>query len=1154
MKNFLFIILTVFISGFAGAQQIYYWVGGTNSLFNTTTNWNTALNGTGTARGSNGTATDILIFDGSNIGGTVQTTGQATVAVNGTITCAQMKFVNNADIILLRSSSGTGTVNISGDGTPDEDLVVASGAKLSFLSTVGSVRVAMVAATTGSCSGTIIYNTGLQARIDNTTAGNTGSFLFKNGSICRTNITAGSASYAFGNSTQSARNWVIFEAGAHLYFDGGFSPHGSSSTSVPNFSAIDMRPGSVWHHRANNAGLGGNFFNRESYGDIIVENNAILTATGSIYRMGNLTVNAGCTFIPHTSGQNVITGNFLVNGDYTNPISPATLVPGTNELVFAGNTPQTVSGTGTIKLGGLVVANNAEVTLGKNIPVSEETDIFGRINFGTNQITDTTSFVAYGIETLTAGTGNLVAGRYFITGNAANAVPYTASSVGRLVSGTGIEPNTSIVSFSTTGDSIYLSLPIATTGAAVALTVSTTGATLQTANTNGFNPAGGSVATTSNMAFGNGLSYVIDAATTSPFGVTTGSSTNMIFTKNIEVNASITVNKAVTVSNTLLINGKMTLRPADTVHILNGGDITGTFGPTKYIATDYVTATGVQSIVQFDGLASVKTIPAGTVNYYLPITITPTSTSSFAVAVFQGITTNGLLNGTPFTALQRLRVVNAVWNVNRLAGTGSADLQLNWDNALEGTTFATLLDADIGLIRHVGSGPAGWANPIGTGNNAANIVMGTTATFGSFGAGAVPQLNAFIYNDLPVKTYGDPDFNGGATSLNTTNPIIYTSNNSLVATIIAGNIHIVGAGTASITASQVGDGVFPDTTATKILTVNKAALEIRADNKSKFELVANPPLTITYTGFVLGETNTVLTTQPAIATTAVLSSAPGTYPITVSGATAVNYDITHVNGTMTVIPKTNQTITFPAPATKTYGNAPFNTLATSTNSTIPITYTSSNTNVATVLGNIITITGGGTTTITAMQAGSDGFFPAPSVARTLTVNKANLTVRAADTSKITGQPNPAFVMVYTGFVLGETAANLATQPVVSTTATTNSSPGLYTLVPGGAVTNNYNITYTNGRLTVLPTTGTSAQYLLAYKNSSGNISVRIYSPVSNLADIYIHSSNGAFIAKKNILINNGFAFADIAARQLAPGIYIVTVKGNGVDLIRRIQL
>lgn len=1140
MKKFLLSVLLFTVAGIMYGQTTYYWVGGTANAttgINTGANWNTAIDGSGSPRPATVGVTDILIFDGTNLGGSTPQTGPATVLASGSISLAQMIFTNNVNINLVRPTSGTSTLTMNG-GT-GEDFVVQAGSTFRVLNSTGSIRFAMLA-TIDACrvSGTVSVITGQQFRFDNTTAGAAGVFRFKSGSSFTTNITSASTSYAFGNSTQSASGWVVFEAGSHLYYEGGFSPEGSGV----GFSAINMEPGSIWHHKANN-GSGGNFFNRQGYGDVIVENNATLTAAGSIYRIENLTVNAGATFIPHTSGQTAITGNLVVDGAYTNPVS------GTNKLVMAGIAGQAISGAGTIDLGGFVVANGAVATLSRNIPVTDATDIYGRINFGTNQITGAGTFTARGIEATVAGTGNTITGKYFFSGN----TTYTSSSVGKLITGAGIPANTKIVSLSATADSVYLSQPVTATATGVAVAVSTTGATLQTANTNGFNPASGSVVAAGNLSFQNNISYVIDAATTWPFGVSTGSTGSMVLARNVDVNANITVNKGVYISNNLLINAKMTLRPADTVHIISGGNITGAFGATKYIATDYVTATGVQSIVRFDGISAVKVIPIGTNNYYLPVTITPASLSDFSFAVFEGITTNGLVNGTAFTALQRLRVVNAAWNVNRLNGTGAADLQLQWDNALEGTTFATLPNADIGLIKNIGSGPTGWGPPTGSGNNTTNIVLGTATSFGSFGAGAIPQVNAFVYNDLPIKTYGDPDFNGGATSLNTTNPIVYTSNNPNVATIVAGNIHIVGAGTANITASQIGDGVFPDTTATKPLIVNKAALGIRADNKTRFEQVANPPLTITYTGFVLNETNTVLLTQPAISTTAVLASAPGPYPITVSGATAANYTITHTNGILTVVPKTNQTITFPAPATKTYGNAPFATGATSTNNTIPITYTSSNTNVATIAGNTITITGAGTTTITAMQAGSDGFFPAPNVVRTLTVNKANLAVRATDTTKVTGEVNPAFRMIYTGFVLGETPANLPTQPVVTTSATTISSPGYYDLVPGGAVTNNYNITYTNGRLTILPATGTTTQYLLAYRNSNGNIAVRIYSPEPNLADIYIHSINGIFITSRNILINNGFAYAEIPTPQLASGIYVVTVKGNGVDLRRTIQ-
>ena len=44
----------------------------------------------------------------------------------------------------------------------------------------------------------------------------------------------------------------------------------------------------------------------------------------------------------------------------------------------------------------------------------------------------------------------------------------------------------------------------------------------------------------------------------------------------------------------------------------------------------------------------------------------------------------------------------------------------------------------------------------------------------------------------------------------------------------------------------------------------------------------------------------MLTTKPTITCTATSASEPGTYDIIVSGATAANYDITYVKGTLTI--------------------------------------------------------------------------------------------------------------------------------------------------------------------------------------------------------------------------------------------------------------
>ena len=58
-----------------------------------------------------------------------------------------------------------------------------------------------------------------------------------------------------------------------------------------------------------------------------------------------------------------------------------------------------------------------------------------------------------------------------------------------------------------------------------------------------------------------------------------------------------------------------------------------------------------------------------------------------------------------------------------------------------------------------------------------------------------------------VATYGSPDFSPGATSTNTDpgDPITYTIADTTVATIVAGKVHILKAGTTMITASQAAD-------------------------------------------------------------------------------------------------------------------------------------------------------------------------------------------------------------------------------------------------------------------------------------------------------------------------------------------------------------
>jgi predicted alpha-1,2-mannosidase len=204
---------------------------------------------------------------------------------------------------------------------------------------------------------------------------------------------------------------------------------------------------------------------------------------------------------------------------------------------------------------------------------------------------------------------------------------------------------------------------------------------------------------------------------------------------------------------------------------------------------------------------------------------------------------------------------------------------VNGDTTTNLTTLPTL------STTATSSSPAGYYQITASGAAANNY----TFTYVPGTLTIIPQ--SLFTTPFPEKTYGDPDFYEFGTAINGA----YASSNTNVATIANnGNIHITGAGTTSIKITR--DSV----SLSKILTIDKAPLTITANNESKIAGTANPALGITYTGFVYNDSPTSLTVQPTVMTTAVFSSPVGTYPITVGGATATNYNITYVPGVLTV--------------------------------------------------------------------------------------------------------------------------------------------------------------------------------------------------------------------------------------------------------------
>jgi hypothetical protein len=184
--------------------------------------------------------------------------------------------------------------------------------------------------------------------------------------------------------------------------------------------------------------------------------------------------------------------------------------------------------------------------------------------------------------------------------------------------------------------------------------------------------------------------------------------------------------------------------------------------------------------------------------------------------------------------------------------------------------------------------PSGWStNTWGDNTITAAILPNPLWTGTPWNTNNVPAL---VFPPISPVTYGAVDFSPGASG--GTGTITYTSSNVAVATIVAGNIHVVGAGSTIITATSGTQSL------TQTLTVNKTNLTIQADNQIIQQGDAIPSLTVSTTGFVNGDTLANLTVIPTISTTATQGSPVGTYPITVSGATSLNYNITQTNASL----------------------------------------------------------------------------------------------------------------------------------------------------------------------------------------------------------------------------------------------------------------
>jgi hypothetical protein len=158
------------------------------------------------------------------------------------------------------------------------------------------------------------------------------------------------------------------------------------------------------------------------------------------------------------------------------------------------------------------------------------------------------------------------------------------------------------------------------------------------------------------------------------------------------------------------------------------------------------------------------------------------------------------------------------------------------------------------------------------------------------------------------------------------------------ATLSGSTLHITGAGTIVVEASQGGNATYAAATPVQhSIQVNPAPLAIVVNSATRSYGAGNPTFTGTPGAFVNGDT--AASTGLSYSTTATSTSPAGTYPITAAltnAAAAENYSLNVTGGTLTVT-DASSTIQWAAPAAITYG-APLTVAQLNATAAVPGTF------------------------------------------------------------------------------------------------------------------------------------------------------------------------------------------------------------------------
>lgn len=322
----------------------------------------------------------------------------------------------------------------------------------------------------------------------------------------------------------------------------------------------------------------------------------------------------------------------------------------------------------------------------------------------------------------------------------------------------------------------------------------------------------------------------------------------------------------------------------------------------------------------------------------------------------------------------------------------------------------------------------------------------------------VPKISDYVASGNRVKGLAyineDIKYTGRIPNLNFSSPSSVT-----VSSVNRESLH-AACGNYTLPASFISHGMTVE--GEIIVNIQPAVLNITAPNLTRRFGENNPQITLTYDGFVNGETQDALLIKPSISLDCNNQSDVGNYPILLSGCSASNYSINYNHGNLKIekrnlivrVDDTQIIYGEDLPQFQLYftGLANFENAPKWDVSPQYITSAKKGSNVGEYS--------------VSVNCTPHNYNVIEATNGNLLILKAPLTLKVNDVTREYFEENPEFGFSLVGLCNNDDSTCISVLPTYTCIAQKQSDCGEYSIIPSGATANNYNISYVNGLLTI----------------------------------------------------------------------------------------